>query len=43
LEDDVSILPIVGTLVHRACYERETGQTATWSQPLICYLENRAA
>jgi hypothetical protein len=28
LDDLVMELPIVGAIVHRACYERETGQRA---------------
>jgi hypothetical protein len=39
LYDEVCELPVAGTIVHRACYERETGDDpAPWVETLIHYL-----
>ena len=38
LVDLVNELPIVGALVHRACYESETGEQPPLSRPLSSWL-----
>jgi hypothetical protein len=39
LHDEVCELPVAAALVHRACYERETGQDAgRWVDTLTQYL-----
>jgi hypothetical protein len=41
LTDLVNELPIVGTLVHRECYERVTGEKAPLSHSLSGWLKRR--
>jgi len=42
LYDEVRELPVAKALVHRGCYERETGQTpGPWFETLIHYLARR--
>jgi hypothetical protein len=38
LDDLVNELPIAGALVHKACYEWETGQPSHWAKPLRVHL-----
>ncbi len=43
LEDEIALLPIVNTLVHRRCFERETGAPSAMTITLSQYLARRVS